>query len=179
MGRIVYMSLKHTTYLEFLTHSPRKTEVDEYMSVMTEQNQIEFKNLVLFSQYGLEQLAKTEKLIKFGDTFISRAALLTVMAATAITVALNYYLFHFGLIGFLGLFAVMNLTGLLYVTNVRKTALTIPHSKLWHITIHHYTGWVARDSDEFIQVLKDFNSHISESKVAKMSDRFMNLIFNK
>lgn len=161
--------------MEFLERKPSKDQLDEYMEDLTEQNQGEFKNLVLFTYYGLEQLAKAEKLHKVGDLFISPLTLYATLGSLITSALLNNLLFNFGATGFIGMFAILDTVALMFVIHLQKKPLYVGTDKLWMITIKQYLHWLARDSEDFIQTLHDFTQQFPEKK----SDRFMKLIFKK
>ncbi|MDN8593164.1 hypothetical protein Q0V21_31025 [Paenibacillus sp. 11B] len=169
------MSLKLRTYLEFLERKPGKAELTEYMSGLTDSNQIEFKNLVLFSYYGMEQLAKTEKLHKITDFYITTATIVATIGSLVCTAVLNNLLFKFGSAGFIAIFALLNLVSLMFILHYQKKPIYVAQNTIWQITIKQYLHWLARDSEDFTTILKEFTDQFPEKK----SDKFMKLIFKK
>lgn len=162
------MSLKHKTYLEFLSRIPSSSEIDEYLTGLIPKNKEQFNSLMLFGYFGMEQLAKEKKLIRIGDMYFTLRGLVVMILSASAAMLLNRFVLHFNFWGFAILFALFTLGGWSYLVYYRKHRFYVERTTLWKIILEQYINWINRDSDGFIETFNEYITNIPKKKEPKM-----------
>ncbi|MDN4067682.1 hypothetical protein QYF50_07220 [Paenibacillus vini] len=163
-------------HFSFLLGIPSKADMKAYEDDMNDEEKKDFNFLLLFVFFGMQQMAKDQKLVRIGDVYFTYRGIMVMAVSVIASILLNRFLLGFNYLGFALLFCIFSVLGGVYLKYLVKDIFFLYRIELWKKMLQQFEAWENRDSEDFERTLTQYIIEFPKEKHSKFTKLVRNQI---